>query len=203
MAQQSQTGHIAERSEVPIPDPSERTLDQSRREIGMLDRLVDTKLEGIKDVNSLLKDFNALIFQHIRSELESFSLLEEEKFKAINGQFSQRDLALLAAFAAQEKLAIAQQQANNDLAQRTELNMTKQLETQGGKITMVEKSLGENTSDLKERLQASENRLSQRITTVESERFGSRGGVTATIAVAAVLVILLGIAVDVVIHYVK
>jgi hypothetical protein len=185
------------------PDPTERTLDQSRREIAMLDRIVDSKLHGKEEVAVLLKEFNAAIVAHIRLEMFSLKELEEEKFKAINGQFSQRDLALLAAFAAQEKLAIAQQQANNDSAERTQNNTAKQLEAQGGSIKAVEKTLGENTNDLKERIQASEGRLSQRITAIEAEKFGSRGGITAAIGVAAVLVVLLAIAVDVVVHLVR
>jgi hypothetical protein len=184
-------------------DPTARTLDQSRREIEMLERLIESKLNGKDEVSSLLKEFNTAIVAHIRLEMSGLKELEEEKFKAINGQFSQRDLALTAAFAAQEKLAIAQQQANNDSSQRTESMTTKQLEAQGGSIRAVEKSLGDSTNDLKERIQATESRLSERVTAVVAEKTGSRGGMTAAIAAAGVLVVLLAVAVDIIVHFVK
>jgi uncharacterized protein YdcH (DUF465 family) len=160
------------------PDPTERTLDQSRREIAMLRELIESKLHGKDEVSSLLKEFNLAIVSHIRLEMSALKELEEEKFKGINGQFSQRDLALTAALQAQKESAAAQQTANTDSIQKSESMTTKQIDALADKI-----------DDIKDR-----------ITALEGNRQGSLGATTTGIAIVVAVIILLGVVADIAFH---
>lgn len=185
------------------PDPTERTLDQSRREILMLRELIESKLSGKDELSGLIKEFNAAVITHIRLEAAGLKELEDEKFKGINGQFSQRDLALTAALQAQKESAAAQQAANTDSIQKSEGATMKQLESLLAMVKAVEKVLADNTGDLKDRIQASESRTSERITALESGRHGSLGATTTAIAVMMLVVIFVGLIVDIALHFIK
>jgi hypothetical protein len=163
------------------PDPTERTLDQSRREIAMLRELIESKLHGNEEVSRIVKEFNGAVVSHVRVELGGLKELEEEKFKGINAQFSQRDIALTAALQAQKESAAAQQVANSEAIAKSEGATTKQMD-----------GLSDKIDDLKERL-----------TAVEGSKQGSLGATTTAIAAIAAVGIILAVAVDIVIHFVK
>ena len=160
------------------PDPTERTLDQSRREIAMLRELLEAKLHGKDEVAVLLKEFNTEIRNHLRVELAGLKELEEEKFKGINAQFSQRDIALTAALQAQKESAAAQQVANSEAIQKSESATTKQMD-----------GLSDKIEDIKER-----------VTAVEGSRQGSLGATTTGIAIVVAVIILLGVVADIAFH---
>jgi hypothetical protein len=176
---------VTQRTEGPAwqltPDPTERTLDQSRREITMLRELLETRLGGKDEVAVLLKEFNAAIINHIRLELGGLKELSEEKFKGINAQFSQRDIALTAALQAQKESAAAQQVANSEAIAKSEGATTKQMD-----------GLSDKIEDIKER-----------VTAVEGSRHGSLGATTTAIAIILAVGVFLAIAVDIVVHFIK
>jgi hypothetical protein len=140
----------------PIPDPTERTLDQSRREISMLRELLESRMGGAESSAQLLREFNTAIAAHLRVEISALKELEEEKFKGINGQFAQRDVALSAALQAQKEAAAAQQVANSEAIQKSEAATKKQMDQTGETVKTVEKTMGDKIDDLKDRVSAIE-----------------------------------------------
>lgn len=110
-----------------------------------LEKQIGTQLDGMEDVNALLKEFNEEIRNHLRVETAGLKELMNERFKGVDEKFAGRDTALTAALQAQKESAGAQQIANAEAIQKSELATTKQIDGMGDKI-----------EDIKERFTSSE-----------------------------------------------
>ena len=154
----------------PIPDPTELTTDQLRREIGSLRELLETRIAGGEERDAVLRkqveqrqqDIDAAI-KHIAelmaSNLESLALVTDEKFARIETQFNERDTRTDQR-AGDTKLAVdAAFAAAKEATAKIEAGFTKQIDSMAGTVDTKTQNLDGRLADLKDRLTALENRL--------------------------------------------
>lgn len=143
---------------LPSLDPTPRTTQQVLRENFWLRELLEAKLLGIEQrmaegdkAVKLLQAFadrtpTTMDVQHQVSALREVVM---EKFAGISDTFVQKEIALVAAFQAQEKQALATNDSNAAANKKTEDSFIKQIDGVNDKV-----------SDIKDRLTIIESRTS-------------------------------------------
>lgn len=173
----------------PVPDPTKLTTDavataltQVRREIAALEdglrREIDNRTAIVNtrfDANDKATDLRIGVIAstpdvlrgEIKEAIAHLKALHEERFSAIQQQFTERDVrgeqekkaskeALDAALLAQKESVSQQNDANTTAAAKTELNFTKQNDQTAVLIATLEKSLSDRLTELKERIDRGE-----------------------------------------------
>lgn len=162
----------------PVPDPTKLTTDavnlattQTRRELATLREIIEARLDAMDKATDLrLGHIIATpdVFRlEIREAIAHLKALHEERFSAIQQQFTERDVrgeqekkaskeALDAALLAQKESVSQQNDANTTAAAKTELNFTKQNDQTAVLIATLEKSLSDRLTELKERIDRGE-----------------------------------------------
>ena len=170
---------------VPIPDPSLLTTQQLREGLETLKELIGTRLDAMDEATDLrLDQFRAMPAEmdakidHMRDVTrERFALedekvarlldLHETKFAGIALQFHERDTrtdqtaatskqALDAALLAAKELVGQQNEANAAAATKAELSTIKQIDQIVVLIGTIEKALGAQIIEIKERIDRNE-----------------------------------------------
>lgn len=195
-------GGAEQRPLVPIPDPTERTIESLLRENAWLREVIETRLDGMDKAIKLLQDTADKFPARMDEKIEAAVGIHEEKFSSIATQFEERDkrgereardnkLAVDAAFAAQEKQAAAQNKSNAEASNKSESSITGQITTNAELVRTEMRGMRDAFNDMKDR-----------VTRLESEKTGSHqtiaagqasgnyvvGIVSAIIAVVAVAV---------------
>lgn len=153
----------------PRPDPTIRTLETLRREIGALKELFDREISAMKEAVKLLAD-NAnksptvAVVNELVGRLEAVT---NEKFRRIDTQISERDtrteqssrdakVAIDAALQAQKEAVSEQNKSNAASMTKSEAGFTKLLDQQQLMIQQNTKTTDEKIEDLKGRVNNSE-----------------------------------------------
>lgn len=171
------------RANIPVPDPSEITS----KEIAKLR-------------SELLVTFSSAIAgsaEYAAAKLDSLSKLTDERFEGLKIAFREDKIAaataVAAAFAAQEKLAIAQNLSNTAAITKSEGSTTKELESLDGKIGGLKETVASDIRNLEGRLNRGEGGvIGARQTVAETHSsigaiVGIVGGITGTLALLVML----------------
>ena len=148
-------------------DPTTRTLETVQREIEVLERLINTRLEAVAAGAAirmeLIRDTPKLIEEAVFHLQE----LQSEKFRAIDLRFVERDVrteqsasagaqALAAALQAAKELVGAQGEASAAAAVKSETSFTKQIDQIGALVESKDKATDARITELKERIDRGE-----------------------------------------------
>jgi thymidylate synthase len=178
---QSQRELLSERIsrlEAIIHDLDERLKDDVNGSVGALQKLFGQRITGLEVIMKMLdealknapSDRDALrerLQTDIQIAVDNLRRLHEERFTAIQQQFTERDTrtdqekksskeALDAALLAQKESVSQQNDANTTAATKSETSFTKQIDQIGTLIATLEKSLTDRITELKERIDRGE-----------------------------------------------
>jgi hypothetical protein len=189
----------------PVPDPTEltdRAIARLRQEIiDIIEAQLairDERLRGIDEATKLRLAGMDGLASEIDTKVGRLGDVHEEKFKSIATQFTERDtraeresrdnkLAVDAAFAAQEKLAIAQQASNAEAIDKSEKATAETIKTN--------QELNKATTDI---LTKSLDEVKLAVTRIESTKVGSTESRMALYAGIGVLALIIGTVIGVV-----
>jgi len=175
----------------PIPDPTTLTTEQLRRELSALREILTARLDGMDRATTLLDETVNRTPTAIQTAISHLKELHDEKFRAVEQRFSERDVrftqqnvanaaALDAALRAARELGELQTRANALANAKTEESVAQQLKALAEKIDVSTQRLdrGEGTT-----AGAASSRTEQRLNT--GQLIGIIGVV---IAVASIIV---------------
>ena len=146
--------------------------------VNALESLLVQRITGLEQIMRMLDDvlkngpaerdsLRERLQNDIQVAVDNLQHLHEERFNAIQQQFTERDTrgeqdkksskeALDAALLAQKESVSQQNDANTTAATKTETNFTKQIDLVGTQIIALDKSLADRISELKERIDRGE-----------------------------------------------
>ena len=158
----------------PVPDPTILTTEQLLRTAqaerdyvdGRIDVLIE-RLSGMDRATELLSATVNKVPTEVQREVGNLGNVMEEKFTSVDKQFAERDtrsereardnkLAVDAAFAAQEKQAVAESVSNQKAIDKSEVATNKAIDKLAELFESRVGGLAESLSDLKNRVQAIE-----------------------------------------------
>jgi hypothetical protein len=145
-----------------VPDPTLRTTQQVLRENFWLRELLETRLTGMDKALSLLQAFadrtpTTMDVQHEVAQLREVMTV---RFASVDATFTQKETALQAAFAAQEKQAIATNTSNAAANSKMEDSFTKQIDSLYTTKNADTKGIDDKIDDIKSRLTIIESKTS-------------------------------------------
>lgn len=165
---------------VTVPDPSERTLQQSIAAVGALREIVETRLSGMDKAILLLQTWRDHVPLLIAEAVAHLSGLQEEKFQSVEAQnsirfdgisiqFAERDkrteqlsladkTAIAAALQAQKEAAGATNDSNSVALTKMENNFTKLIDQIVTLISSNQKTTDDKITDIKDRQNSVEGR---------------------------------------------
>jgi hypothetical protein len=129
----------------PIPDPTELTTEQLRREVSILRELIELRLTAVDRATLLLNQ------------------VTEEKFRSMEVRFLERDRhnehthrdsksAIDAALLAAKEAVHAQNESSSLAIAKSEVATNKQIDQQGNMIVSATRALSDKIDDIKSRL---------------------------------------------------
>lgn len=170
----------------PVPDPTVLTTELIDRAIkaerewakGQLE-IRDQRLEGIDEATKLLRTSADMLPDGIHAAVDQLKELHNERFDSIQTQFKERDtrsereardnkLSVDAAFAAQEKLGVAQNKSNAEARDKSEILFTDSIEKSSELFKTTTDAISNNLSDVKDRVGLLEQTSSQSISALEA-----------------------------------
>lgn len=163
---------------VPVPDPTERTTRELRRELATQREIVEAQMQSFVDAmrgrldamdvadELRLAEFR-LLPAAIREQVSHLKELHDEKFASIELQFSERDVraeqaatasasALAAALQAAKEAVFENSQAAAKAAEKVEQSFTKQIDQIGLRIDTEARANDARITELKERIDRGE-----------------------------------------------
>jgi chromosome segregation ATPase len=189
----------------PVPDPTVLTTEQLLRTAqaerdyvdGRIDVLIE-RLSGMDRATQLLSDTVNKVPTEVQREVGNLRNVVDEKVASIDKQFSERDtrsereardnkLAVDAAFAAQEKQAVAQNDANTTAINKSEQATTETINKLAELFKTTTDALSDKIDDLKQRVQAIES-AKQGVSDSQRANYQAREPVSAARSVIALWV---------------
>ena len=134
---------------VPIPDPTARTLEQSRQAVEALKELQSVRIDGLEKEAEHLRE-------QLSTEIAHLARLMDEKFKGVADQFASNAVALAAALLAQKTSVNEQNISSAASVAKSDAAVTKQIDAIGALIDASGKSTDDKIDDLKSRVQSIE-----------------------------------------------
>jgi len=153
----------------PVPDPTLLTGQLIAREVSMLQKLLETRLDGMDRAMALFQENITRVPTDVDKQVGHLKALHEEKFTSIEVQFRERDVrteqtsrdskvAVDAALQA-AKEAVGEQNRSSALAiAKSETATVKQIDQQGLLIATATAGLNDKIDDIKARLTLMEGR---------------------------------------------
>jgi predicted transcriptional regulator len=194
------------RTETILRDLDVRNKAEITDSVNALEAILSQRIAGLEKIMKLLDqtlnrgpeqadDLRERLQTDIATAVDNLKHLHEERFRAIDLQFNERDVrgdqekkaskeALDAALLAQKESVAQQNDANTTAANLAGSNSTKQIDLVGTQITALDKSLTDRISELKERIDRGEGQ--DRGTAVQ--RTDQRASIGTVIAAVATLV---------------
>jgi hypothetical protein len=167
-------GDLAASIALPRSDPTALTTEQLLRTAqaerdyvdGRIDVLIE-RLSGMDRATQLLSNTVTKVPTEVQREVGNLRNVVDEKVASIDKQFSERDtrsereardnkLAVDAAFAAQEKQAVAQNDANTTAINKSEQATTETINKLSELFKTTTDALSDKIDDIKQRVQAIE-----------------------------------------------
>jgi hypothetical protein len=183
---------------VPIPDPTELTSRQLRREIEGLQALLETRLDAIDKATTLFQDNLTRVPTDVEKQITHLRALHDEKFESIQTQFAERDgrarasetaanTAVNAALSAQKEAAAAQNASNAEAIRKSETATQKQIDATGTMLTSVAGALTDKIDTINGRINRGDGAATGSITIRDTSHQNN----TTMISIAALCVSLL------------
>ena len=171
----------------PIPDPTVLSTAAIAAAVESLMQYIDGQLavrdqrmDGMDTAGTLrLTVANSRVDQ-VADKVESHIAVAEERFKAVDGRFIDRDVAVRAALAAQKELNTQQEASNVKAIDKAEAATTETIRTHHALTQAEIEALSKSLDELK-----------SRVTVIESVKLGGRedrSGLYAGIAIVAILI---------------
>jgi hypothetical protein len=181
--------------------------------VNSMEALLSQRIAGLEQIMKMLDgilknapqerdDLRERLQNDIKVAVDNLQHLHEERFNAIQQQFTERDTrgdqekkaskeALDAALLAQKESVSQQNDANTTAATKTESNFTKQIDLVGTQITALDKSLTDRITELKERVDRGEGSNAGAAGTRSDQRLniGTLIGIVATLIALVSLVL--------------
>ena len=196
---------------VPVPDPSLLTTQHIRNSIENLRELIGARLDAMDQATELrLERFHDVPAQ-TDEKVQRLQDLHETKFAGIALQFHERDTrtdqtaatskqALDAALLAAKELVGQQNEANAAAATKAELSTIKQIDQIVVLVGTIEKALGAQIIEIKERIDRNEGGIAGGRNVTESRRADSSLTLSVIVAVFLFVSVATGIIVAVMSH---
>lgn len=227
---QGSGGRNGQSTNVPVPDPSLLTTQQLRESVDGLKELIGARLDAMDEATDLrLELFRAMPadvdarIDHLRDvtrerfaledeKVSSLQALHETKFLGIALQFHERDTrtdqtaatskqALDAALLAAKELVGQQNEANAAAATKAELSTIKQIDQIVVLVGTIEKALGAQIIEIKERIDRNEGGIvGGRNAVIEGRDSRNEGRLVAQVLASFLSVMLLVVSVAVTIY---
>lgn len=152
---------------VPIPDPTERTIEALQREIassrefsemhmaGFRD-VMETRLSAIDKATEIIAKQTDRFPDHVVGKVKDLQFLHEEKFKSVDVQLIEKDKRIDQTTRDGKVAVDAALQAAKEAAGKSEQNFTKQIDQIMVMISTIQKGFDDKNDDLKTRIQALE-----------------------------------------------
>jgi hypothetical protein len=201
------------RTETILRDLDVRTKAEIADGVNALEALLVQRIAGLEQIMKMLDgvlknapqerdDLRERLQTDIATAVDNLKHLHEERFNAIQQQFTERDTrgdqekkaskeALDAALLAQKESVSQQNDANTTAATKTESNFTKQIDLVGTQITALDKSLTDRITELKERVDRGEGSNSGSAVTRNDQRLNISQVIAALAALVAVVTVIL------------
>jgi uncharacterized coiled-coil protein SlyX len=182
----------AQKEVLPRPDPSVLTTENLRHENTALRELLETRISGLEKEISIFNETITRVLTDVTNQIMHLKALHEEKFRAVQTQFGERDTrtdktaemsqkAIDAALQA-AKEAVGAQNASSALAiAKSESATQKQIDAQAALIGTATAAIESKISDMKERITENGGRSQGRSDVV--------GWIVAAISLAACVVL--------------
>lgn len=179
---------------VPVPDPSLLTTQQLREGLDGLEKLISTRLNAMDEATTLRLELFHDVPAKIDEKVSRLHDLHETKFSGIALQFHERDTrtdqtaatskqALDAALLAAKELVGQQNEANAAAATKAELSTIKQIDQIVVLIGTIEKALGAQIIEIKERIDRNEGGITGGREVTQTRRADSTAMVSIIVAV--------------------
>ncbi len=195
-----------------------RRVDASYNLLAQRDDSISSELRTLANVASDSGDVHDALRQRLQTDIaiamQNLKDVREEKFKAIQQQFLERDIradqdkraskdALDAALLAQKEAVAQQNDANTTAATKSETSFTKQIDQIGTLIATLEKSLTDRITELKERIDRGEGSTAGSIEQRAEHRLDRTEGISTVVAVVmsvSVIISIVSVILVVVLH---
>jgi uncharacterized phage infection (PIP) family protein YhgE len=152
---------------VPVPDPTERTIQTLQREIATarefadmqssaLKTVLETRLDGMDKAIAIQASNLGKYPQERHEMIGHLQALHEEKFKSVDMQLIEKDKRIDQTTRDGKFAVDAALQAAKEAAGKSEQNFTKQIDQIMVMITTIQKGFDDKNDDLKTRIQALE-----------------------------------------------
>ena len=207
---------------VPIPDPSLLTTQQLREGLETLEKLINVRLTGMDEATNLrlevllnvpgeiekqighIKELGKERFDRADERVDRLKNLHETKFEGISLQFHERDTrtdqtaatgkqALDAALLAAKELVGQQNEANAAAATKAELSTIKQIDQIVVLIGTIEKALGAQIIEIKERIDRNEGGVAGTKEVVQTRRADSTVMISIILAIFSLISLTTGL----------
>jgi glycyl-tRNA synthetase beta subunit len=158
---------LEEMGRVPVPDPTERTIQALQREIASsrefadmqvsaLKTFLETRLDGMDKAAQIQATVLSRYPQERDEMISHLQSLHEEKFKSVDMQLIEKDKRIDQTTRDGKVAVDAALQAAKEAAGKSEQNFTKQIDQIMVMISTIQKGFDDKNDDLKTRIQALE-----------------------------------------------
>lgn len=175
---------------------SVRELIETR--LNASDKAVEILAENVNRVPTLLDRTDANIRELFKQKLDALAELTDERFEGLKIAFREDKIAastaVSAAFAAQEKLSVAQNLSNTAAISKSEASTTKELESLDGKISALKEAMASDIRNLEGRLNRGEgSQVGERQAASDNhagtmQMLGVIGGIVSVLALIAMII---------------
>lgn len=205
-------GRNGDAHNVPVPDPTLLTTQQQREGLDNLEKLIGARLDAMDHATDLRLQAFGHVPSQIKNEVERLQDLHETRFTGIALQFHERDTrtdqtaatskqALDAALLAAKELVGQQNEANAAAATKAELSTIKQIDQIVVLIGTIEKALGAQIIEIKERIDRNEGGIAGgHSAVVENRMVRNEGRLDAQVLASLLGVMLLVVSISVAIY---
>lgn len=140
------------RGSTPVPDPTLLTTQQLMAAISALKELVFTRLDGNDKAVELFNANLTRVPTDTDKQISHLKELHAEKFKAVQGQFLERDVRTDKIAELGQKALEAALSAAKEAVGKTEISFTKQIDATAAQIEAQKRAADDKFEDVKTRL---------------------------------------------------
>ena len=143
---------------VPVPDPTQRTVEQLMRELANQKELIFTRLDGMDKATDLLQQRADRVPSELQDAITHLRELMETRFKGIDERFIEREVGVTTALQAAKELGNERSKASEVSIAKSEMSTAKLLDQIQTNIGVTAKATEQNVAALTVRIAGMEGR---------------------------------------------